>query len=123
MELALNIRLTLDHKQIALADATPLGHAVLDDALRVIAQSRKGRTAQDWVIRLPKAVGGVRHRLLDDVVARGILARRNERILRMFPVTRYPEQQGQIEDELRARIDRAVLDHADADERTCCCSA
>jgi Golgi phosphoprotein 3 len=118
MELAINNRLTIDGKHIAVADSTPLNHPVLDDALHAIEQSSKRRPAQDWVMRLPKAVGGLRQRLLDDLVMRGVLAQREDRILYIFPVTRYPEQQGAVEDDIRARIDRVLLEGGAADART-----
>jgi hypothetical protein len=118
MELAFNGRLTIEGKHIVVADPTPLGHPILDDALRAIAQSSRRRSAQDWVMRLPKAVGGLRQRLLDDLVTRGVLARRADRILGIFPVTRYPEQQGEVEDDIRARLDQVLLEGGAADERT-----
>jgi len=118
MELAMDNRLTIEGKHLAVVDVMPLDHSVLNDALNTIEQSSKRRTAQDWVMRLPKAVGGLRQRLLDDLVGRGILARREDRILRIFPVTRYPEQYGVVEDDIRARLDRALLEDGDVDERT-----
>jgi hypothetical protein len=104
MELAINDRLTIDSKHLAVADSTSLDHPVLEDAHHAIEQSSKQRSVQDWVMRLPKAVGGLRQRLLDDLVLGGVLAQREDRILYIFPVTRYPEQQGAVEEDIRARI-------------------
>ena len=118
MELAINNRLATDGKHIAVADSTSLDHPVLDDALHAIEQSSKQRSAQDWVMRLPKAVGGLRQRLLDDLVMCGVLAQREDHILHIFRVTRYPERQGAVEDDIRARIDRVLLEGGAADERT-----
>jgi golgi phosphoprotein 3 len=118
IELTVNNRLTMNGKQITVVDPTPVGSVVLDDALRVIGESTKQRSPQDWVGRLSKELGGLRQRLLDDLVARDVLERREDRVLRIFPVTRYPERNGQVEDDIRGRIDRVLLEQAEADDHT-----
>lgn len=118
MELALNDRLDTDGKKLAVADRRPLGNPILDDALRAIAESPTQRTPQDWVNRLSRALGGLRQRLLDDLVANGTLERREGRLLLIFPVTRYPEHDGRIEDDLRAALDRVLLENQEPDQRT-----
>lgn len=117
-ELTLNNRLSINGNYIAVTDRTPLENMLLNDALNIIGASSKARSAQSWVTRLSSDLGGLRQRLLDDLVARGVLERQESRILFVFPVTRYPERDGQIENAIRVRLDQALLEGADPDAHT-----
>ncbi len=86
---------------------------VLRDALALVAE--KERSAQDLVRRLGK---GLRERLGDRLVARGILERRDERVLGLFPRTRWPEVDSTHEEQVRRRLAATLCAGAQPDERT-----
>jgi hypothetical protein len=112
VELALAERFDVRDGRIVVVDASPLGDPVLDDALRRVAGDKKERKVRDWVQKLS---GKLRERLLDDLVATGVLSREKDRVLGVFPRTRYPAAHGVVapaEADARHRL-WAALDGAD----------
>ncbi|MGC9667949.1 GOLPH3/VPS74 family protein [Planosporangium sp. 12N6] len=116
MELALAGRVDVADKRVTVTDAAPTGDPVVDEALaRIGAEHRK---PQDWVIRLAKGLPG---RLLDGLVEAGVLRREQDRVLWVFPRTRYPSATGaqpEPETETRDRLRAAVTGDGPVDPRT-----
>jgi hypothetical protein len=116
MELAIAGRVDVADKRVTVADPRPTGDPVVDDALaRVGSDSRK---PQDWVNRLSK---GLRDRLLDRMVEDGVLRREQDKVLWVFPRTRYPSTTGAqpaTETETRDRLRAAVDGDGPVDPRT-----
>lgn len=88
-----------------------------DDVLRraaaVVAQ--KERSAQDLVDRLGK---GLKDELAERLVQRGILERRRDKVLGVFPRTRWPAVDSSHEAQLRQDLTAALVQGADPDART-----
>jgi hypothetical protein len=93
LELALAGRFDVDDDgKIVVTDAAPTGDPVLDESLATVANDKKTRTPRDWVGKLP---GDKLHkRLLDDMIAAGVLTREKDKVLWVFPRTRFPSAQG-----------------------------
>ena len=77
--------------------------------------AEKERGAQDLVDRLGK---GLKERLGDRLVDRGILERRDDKVLGLFPSTRWPAADTTHEQDLRLRLTAALVQGADPDDRT-----
>lgn len=96
--------------------ATP-GAAVPDpllaEALRRVAE--RERAASDLVHRLGT---GARDALAARLAERGILRREDDRVLGLFPRTRWPEADGRHEDEVRARLTAVLVQGLAPDPRT-----
>jgi hypothetical protein len=75
----------------------------------------KERGAQELVERLGK---GVKEQLADRLVDRGILERRQGRVLGLFPRTRWPAADTSHEDALLRALTAALVQGAQPDERT-----
>ena len=86
---------------------------VLREAYEVVAQ--RPRTAQDLVDRLGK---GVKERLADRLVERGVLRREDGRVLGLFPRTRWPEVDSTHEEQVRRALTAVLVQGAEPDERT-----
>ncbi len=86
---------------------------VLADAWRTVAE--KPRTAQDLVNRLGKGRKAV---LADRLAQRGILQRRDEKVLGMFPRTRWPAADPGREEDLRRALTAALVEGQEPDPRT-----
>ncbi|GAB7039499.1 MULTISPECIES: GOLPH3/VPS74 family protein [Catenuloplanes] len=119
VELALAERIALTDGRVDVVDATPTGSPRADAALATIAADAKRRKPDDWIYRLSKKA---RQPVLDELVGAGILERRADRVMRIFPVTRYPAPHGVepvAETERRALL-RAAIDGSDTapDTRT-----
>ncbi|MBB2908798.1 hypothetical protein FHS43_000044 [Streptosporangium becharense] len=114
-ELAVEGRIDLADRKVTVRDTTPLGDEELDAALERIAAESKPRKPEWWVQRFNS--GKLRKRLLARLAERGVLREEQRRILGIFPSTRYPESDPEIERGIRERV-RGVLAGADPDERT-----
>lgn len=93
------------------------GAAPADPVLRAAYDvvAAKPRTAQDLVDRLGK---GARDALADRLAGRGILERREDRALGLFPRTRWPAVDSSHEQEVRRRLTTVLVHGVDPDERT-----
>jgi hypothetical protein len=112
LDLALAERFDVRDGRIVVADPSPTGDPVLDDALARVAGDKTGRTPRDWISKLSK---NLRERLLDGLVATGVLTREKDRVLGLFPRTRYPAAHGVVapaESDARQRL-AAALDGPD----------
>ena len=86
---------------------------LLRDAVATVAA--KDRSAQDLVGRLGK---GARDRVAQRLVERGILARRDQRLLGFFPRKRWPMVDASHEQEVRRALRAALVEGAEPDEHT-----
>jgi hypothetical protein len=112
LELALAERFDVRDGKIVVVDPGPVGDPVLDDALHRVATDKKARGPRDWVRKLSE---NLRERLLGDLVGVGVLAREKDRVLGIFPRTRYPAAHGVVapaEADTRQRL-LAALDGPD----------
>ncbi|MEO3755600.1 GPP34 family phosphoprotein [Streptomyces sp. B6B3] len=118
LELVLAGRVSVEGRNLALADATPTGEPLLDLRLALLESWLGGhekRRVKDWLTKdRSPAVDAAVERLCE----RGVVVERRQKWLGLFPVRRYPEADGAAEAELRQRLRDAVLDGADPDERT-----
>jgi hypothetical protein len=118
MELALRGRISLDADVVS-TTGTATDDALLDDALRAIAAT-PGKDLSHWVWHLSRDLRGLRQRLLDRLVARGTLEKRERRVLLLFHQNVYPERDTRVEHDIRARVDAALLQGATPAAPTAC---
>ncbi|THV41885.1 GOLPH3/VPS74 family protein [Glycomyces buryatensis] len=104
LELTLAQRIDVVDKKVVVIDATPTGDALLDERLAAIAND-KPRAPRTVVERAGK---GVRQRVLDDLVARGVLRHEQSMVLGLFPSHRYLPADAGIEADVRFRLSNAV---------------
>jgi hypothetical protein len=115
LELGLAERLSLESKNVAVADPSPLGDELLDSALARMAAERKPHTLKWWVNKLSKKL---KRAYVDRLVERGLVSIEKRKLLGLVPVTRHPETSPGPEQEIRARLRAAIVDGAEPDERT-----
>jgi hypothetical protein len=118
-DLALDGRVEVEEKKSFWSSAkvtvtsTPPADPVLAEAYATVAE--KERSAQDLVNRLGK---GLKERLIDDLVARGILREEKSKTLGFIPRTRWPATDSTHEDEVRRALDAALLQGQPPDPHT-----
>lgn len=95
-------------EKLSVVDASPAGHVLLDQAMAAMV-AKPDKSVGWWVHRLPRALGGLRTRLLDELVTKGTLQRREQRILLLFHREVYPEHNKLVERDIRQRMDAVVL--------------
>ncbi|MFE8913804.1 GPP34 family phosphoprotein [Streptomyces globisporus] len=119
LELVMAGRVTVRGGRVEVFDPTPTGDALLDGRLdrltRWVHGASSSRKVTDWLTR-DHAKGS--QDVVDSLVARGLVTEEKHRALGVFPVRRYPEADGTVERELRARLAAAVLEGAEPDART-----
>ena len=108
MDLALENRIDTDLEQLILVDSTPVGDDLLDPTLARIAQATERHDTRYWIQHTAQHADRIRERVLERLVDRGILQRRDERLLWVFQSRRYPVVDGKADREVKLRI-MAVL--------------
>ena len=91
----------------------PLGEPLLDEALSRVAE--KPRTAQDLVTRLGK---GTKDVLLERLASRGLVERRDGKVLGLFPHTTWPARDVRREESVRSLLQGALVQGLTPDART-----
>jgi hypothetical protein len=98
----------------AVPDASPEDD-LLRTAYAIVAE--KERSAQDLVNRLGK---GVKDDLAGRLETRGILQRRDDKVLGLFPRTRWPAVDSTHEEAVRRDLTAALVQGVQPDPRTAC---
>ncbi|WBB73607.1 GPP34 family phosphoprotein [Micromonospora sp. WMMD1128] len=117
LELALARRVEVADKRLVVTDPTPTGVPLLDEALATVGAGRP-RKPKDWIGKLSK---GLPDRVLDGLVGAGVLRRESDRVLLVFPRTRYPSPTGAepaAETAARERMVAALVGNGPVDART-----
>ncbi|MDG6107957.1 GPP34 family phosphoprotein [Dactylosporangium aurantiacum] len=119
VDLALAGRLAYAGGMIVVVNPAPTGEPIADEVLaRVVADTP--HTPASWLQRLRH---GLRDRVLADLCGRGILRDVDETQLGFIHLHRYPTADPTVEDELRARLGRALTGDDVPDERTAALAA
>ena len=109
LELALAERVDVVDRRVVVLDPSPTGDALVDEALALIVAEEKSRKPGHWVSKFAKKT---RPRVLDRLVADGVLTVEKDKVLGVFPRTKFPAAGGvepAAEVEARARMRAAVL--------------
>src|SRR5688500_5350502 len=85
IELALARRVDVVGKKVTVLDPAPVGRPLLDQALARIADDKPRKPAH-WIEKLGKKLT---EQVLDGLVAGGVLRREEDRVLLVFPRTRF----------------------------------
>jgi Golgi phosphoprotein 3 len=94
-----------DLERLMVVDTSPVGDDILDPVLAAIARSDQNCSAQHWVNVLVVDAQEIRRRVLDRLVARGILRVENKRLLWVLGKRSYPV----IDDKERREVKQRVL--------------
>ncbi|CCH27444.1 GPP34 family phosphoprotein [Actinosynnema sp. NPDC047251] len=117
VELAIAGRVDVVDKRVAALSTAPIGHPVLDAALTTIADD-KLRRPKEWVQKLAK---GLTDDVLDGLADQEVLRREQDKVLWVFPRTRFPSPGGvepALETEVRRRLAKAIETDDKVDPRT-----
>ena len=105
MDLAFANRIDTDPEQLMIIDPTPIGNPMLDGALRRISESKATRDTTQWLEILSSEQGeSIQEQAIESLIERGVLERREEKILWVFRSRRYPMIDGKVQREARQRV-------------------
>jgi hypothetical protein len=114
VDLALAGRIAYVDGYLTVLDPSPIGDPIADAVLAKAAQDDP-HTPSEWLQRLRHRL---RIRVLEDLVARGVVRDVDETQLEFIHVHRYPAADPAYEAEIRRRLAEAVTSDAIPDERT-----
>ena len=118
MELVIAGRVTLEGEgrtaRVVVVDGTALGDPVLDVALQSLLDKGPAKPGQ----AIGTLAKGLRDRLNENLVERGILRRESGKILGLFPTKRWPAQDVGHEASLRGTVHSVLVTGAEPDGRT-----
>jgi hypothetical protein len=114
VDLALKSRISYVNGNLTVIDPTPVGDPI-EDAVLAKAAADDPHTPAQWLQRLRH---GLRARVLEDLVARGVVRDVDETQLEFIHVHRYPTTDHAYEAEIRKRLAEALITEAAPDERT-----
>ena len=110
MDLAFAYRIDTDPKALVVNDSTPTGNPILDRTLATLAAHKLGSNTRTWIRVLSvEDAASIRERALESLVKRGILERRETRVLWAFRARRYPTIDGNVEQEVKLRIGNVLF--------------
>lgn len=98
---------------VVVRDPSPTGHPLLDLVLE--AAHAKERLAKDLVNDLSTGLG---RKVLEHLADRGVLRREKNKVLGIFPVTRWPAEDSAHEAVLRRTLTAVLVDGQEPDSRT-----
>ncbi|MGW1343702.1 GOLPH3/VPS74 family protein [Kribbella sp. NPDC002412] len=100
--------------RLKVLDATPTGDAILDERLAYVAD-KPGKRPKDQLGRLSKKL---RDQVLARLAERGVLEADQNKVLGLFPVTRWPAKDARHEAEVRTALESVLKVGTTPDERT-----
>ena len=105
MDLAFANRIDTDPEKLMIIDPTPTGNPTLDRVLQRINESGDSRNTAQWLETLSAELGeDIQQQVLDSLIERGVLERREEKFLWVFRTRRYPMIDGRMQREARQRV-------------------
>ena len=104
MDLVFANRIDTDLERLFVIDPSPTGDENLDEVLGTIAARDSQRPTEYWLREINADADAIRNRLLDRMIAAGILRRVEKTVLGMFRRERYPAVDSREEREVKLRI-------------------
>jgi len=108
-------------KKKKFVDAEPgaqVDDPLLAECLDLVRTAKRRKTAVDWVFKFA-GVKDLKNRVARGLVGKGVLSEEHDKVLGIFPRTKFPERDPGPEQALIERLRQAVLTDADkVDERT-----
>jgi hypothetical protein len=115
VDLALAGRIAYVDGYLKVIDPTPTGEDIADAVLAKAVADGEPHTPAQWLQRLRHRL---RTRVLEDLVARGVVQDVDETQLEYIHVHRYPTVDPAVEAEIRKRLAEALITEGMPDERT-----
>ena len=118
LELVLVKKIDVVNKKLVVIDNSPVENPLLNSALDIITNHHKEKKVKYWVSKLKSKMKQLRQDLLLGLMDKGIIEKRDEKILWIIPTKRYPTKNSIPENIVRKRIIDIVLHNKQADERS-----
>ena len=105
LDLAFANRIDTDPEKLMIIDSSPTGNPILDRALERINQGSDSKNTAEWLEILSAEQGQMlQEQVIESLIKRGVLERREEKFLWVFRSRRYPMIDGKVQQEARQRV-------------------
>ena len=104
LELSLKESITIVDKKVILKSQRRVGDALLDKYLELITNSKKDRYIMHWVQTFGNKERAIKKEILDKLILKGILTKREEKFLWVFNNDKFPTANSKPENALRKRL-------------------
>ncbi|NIM10803.1 MAG: hypothetical protein GTO45_02350 [Candidatus Aminicenantes bacterium] len=118
MEMAENKKIEMDGKKLKLVNPGLTGDFVIDRVVEMISKSKKDRTLQHWVSQIGYKIKDIKEKLLEDLINKVILEKKEGKVLWIFTTKKYPTRYDKPENLVRKRIIDIVMNQGEADSRS-----
>lgn len=97
-------RIDSDLELVTVVDPTPVGDPLLDPALALIASAQGRRAAEEWVATLAREGALIQRRVVDRLLERKVLRRKDSLLQRALVGRRHPLREDKEQREVRERV-------------------
>lgn len=118
MEMVEIKKIEMDGKKLKLVNPGLTGDFVIDRVVEMIIKSKKTRTLQHWVSKIGYRIKDIKEKLLENLINKGILEKKEGKVLWIFTTKKYPTRYEKPENLVRKRIIDIVMNHGEADSRS-----
>ena len=110
-DLILSERIAIEDDRIVIRTNALTDDKLLNDILRRLQEQKKPPKVTDWIHHLVMRMGKLRPIAIEQLIRRGILERKEKKILWVFNVDRFPSRDVTPENRLRARLRRILFEN------------
>lgn len=104
LELSLKECINIVNKKVVLKSTKHIGDPLLDTYVELIVNSKKERSLQYWVQTFGNKERAIKKEILDKLILKGILTKREEKFLWVFNNDKFPTVNSKPENALRKRL-------------------
>ena len=113
LELSLHNRIeVLPQNNVLVKDKMHTGDALLDEYLHLIVHSKTEKTVQDWIGTIGEQAEKIKQQTIDKLIQGNILTQKDEKLLWIFTVHKYPAQNSEPEDTIKQRLNSILENQA-----------
>jgi Golgi phosphoprotein 3 len=110
MDLILAERIIVEDDRIVVKTNATTHSKVLNNVLHRLQESKKTRKVTYWIQYLVQRISKLESQAIEQLIKRNILERRQEKLLWVFDVNRYPSVNTKPENLLRARLREIIFE-------------
>ncbi len=111
LELILENKISVSDDFVKVVDRERTGDSILDEYIKIISESSKQRKVKSWIDKFGQKSDKIKEATLKKLIEDGILVKKEEKILWLFNVDKYPTSDPRPENQLRARLHNIVVNH------------
>lgn len=117
LELSLQEKIEVENKKIKVISKDKCGDLLLDHFLDKMISSKKQKSVQSWVESLGNEYSFIKNTTVENLINEGILTKKEEKILWIFSVDKFPAQNAKPENLLRKRLNDILLNNREVELR------